>query len=393
MDQYPGKITEHARMLAAGLAVATLALAGCSSDGSESRSDHTTTTIDQSNIDVLTSGDASQAESISDADLKAYDASTTNCGGKIRDEAHPEAFFNSWIDYANQNPELAPQQMDLFDTLLGTEATDEMLKHGYLNPDTSLDKRIDGDNYRENELAHRMTRIQITEDLTLANTTCIDGNGNVNVGRAAGKPIIHLSKGQYVEAVVTDDTGTAAILQKAKKMADGGIAFVILPLGKVQVNENGQMVEKNMSAFVLKADACANITPRLIPTTPGVKTPDTHVTPTVPGKPPKPPKHTTTTVPSTLPPKVPKPLAGTMPHPQPGAGGAPENGMDPRNDSTETGYGPGDVPTATVAPTPTSPATTAPAGVEVGPPRQEAPSQTIATTVPVPQTPPPALGN
>ena len=59
---------------------------------------------------------------------------------------------------------------------------------------------------------------------------------------------------------------------------------------------------------------------------------------------PKTPVTTTTTTPGTttsiVPNKVPVPLPG--PHTQPGAGGSPEHGMDPQNDSDEDGYGPGD---------------------------------------------------
>lgn len=127
----------------------------------------------------------------------------------------------------------------------------------------------------------------------------------------------------------------------------------------------------------------------------------TEVTPAVPGTPSVkvelPPGHETpTTVPPArpgFPKKVPVPLVGTMAHPQPGAGGAPENGMDPQKDSRETGYGPGDEPTATLAPTPEAPTTTAPAGTETGPVRPEGPSTPATTVVTVPQTPPPPLGN
>lgn len=295
MNQYPGNVTDRLRVSAgAALAVATLAMTGCGADSKIEIASGDQTAQDQTYIDSLTTGDLAQSEVISDADLRAYDASTTNCGGKIRKEAHPEVFFEDWIGYANQFPELAPQQMELFDTLLGREATDVMLTRGYLNPDTSLDVRMDGDNYRENELAHRMTRIQINQDLTLANTTCIDKNGNVNVRRADGKPLITLLAGQYTQAVVVDNIGTAEFLSKAKKMSDGGVAFQLLPLGTVTVMENGVPVPKNMTAIVLKADACANITPRAIPTTPVAKPPKTHV----PGTPqPTTPPHIETTIP------------------------------------------------------------------------------------------------
>jgi hypothetical protein len=100
------------------------------------------------------------------------------------------------------------------------------------------------------------------------------------------------------------------------------------------------------------------------PTPPNVTTPPKGTIPPEGTLPP-----TGTTIPDETPDKVPVPLTG--PNIDPGAGGSPEEGNDPQNDSDKNGYGPGDskaslpatseVPVVTADTTPATTGTLAPA--------------------------------
>ncbi|MEI6480958.1 MAG: hypothetical protein WCO19_01500 [Candidatus Saccharibacteria bacterium] len=383
MNEQLTNIVDRSRQIAAGLLVASIAITGCSSDEKLDRGQDTTTTIPGVSEDQ-TLGDLSEAVPVNNADLQRDDISTYNCGGKLRDPNMPANDFNGdyWIKYANDNPELAPKLMSFYDSMMGAEAVDSLLSHGYGNNLTSPDKKITTDD-RGNSLAHLMNAVELKTDRTYANFSCKKGD-QVDIHRATLKPTINITKGNHIEGVVVDTEGVMDFVSKAKKRQDGSIKFDIIDLGTVKVgNKDAQLFVVAMKAFGCD-NPIARLTPR-IPTPPKTHIPETpEPTPTT--KKPRSPG-------TTLPDKVPKRLKGTMPHPQPGGGGSRENGDDPQNDSTETGYGAGDVPTYTVPLTPPAPATTAPANVEVGPPRPEAPSRPIVTVTTPPQTPPPALGN
>lgn len=382
MNQYPEKMNRLRVATGAFLAVAALAItAGCGEEGNIEISNRSTATVAGS-IEDMTLGDLSEAVPVTDIELQRYDIPTYNCGGKLRNPNMPANDFSGdyWIKYANDNPELAPKLMSFYDSMMGVEAVDSLLSHGYANNLTSPDKEITSDD-RGNSLAHLIYAVEVTTDREFANFSCIT-NDQVNIHRATLKPTIKITKGGHVEGVVVDAVGVMDFVSKAKKRPDGSINFDIIDLGNVKVGDK----DSQLFVVAMKAFGCDNPIARLTPRTP--TPPDEHIPgtpqPTTPGT----PQPTTT-----LPTKNPKRLDGTMPLPQPGGGGSRENGDDPQNDNPRTGYGPGDVPTFTVPPTPTAPATTAPASVEVGPPRVDAPPQTIATTVPAAQTPPPELGN
>lgn len=100
------------------------------------------------------------------------------------------------------------------------------------------------------------------------------------------------------------------------------------------IDEDGNEVETDVVSFMFEDESCGNqVFKGTIPTR-RVTTTTTTTTPT-----------TRTTIPV----KIPVPPVG--PNTNPSAGGGPENGMDPQNDSDQNGYGPGD-PVPTVAPNP-----------------------------------------
>ena len=377
-------------VLGAGIA----GLAGCGVDRSIESSASTTTTTAAANQDpgAMTQGSVQEAVPVSDADLQRADVSEYNCGGKLRPVDQPADKFSGdyWVKYANDNPELAPKQMNFYDGLFGKDAVDSLLTNGYDNGLTSPDKKI-ASSERGDTLAHKMNAAQLQTDRVYANFTCIDGSGNVDIHRADRKPTIKVAAGGHVEGVVVDEAGIADFLSKAKRYSDGSPTAEVINIGQVTL-ANGE--KKQMFMVTLKAFGCDNPIARLAPNVPGqpnkpgrpVKTyvPAQPKQPTKPGQ----PGHPTTTG---LPNKVPRPLVGTMPHPQPGAGGSQDTNI-PSNDSPLTGYGP-EGPTSTLPRNPEAPATTAPATVETGPPRPVAPPVSIVTTTEVPQVPAPPLGN
>ena len=356
-------------LLAAG---AVLGGAACGSQGEIVRVNPSTEGIDLTDLT-----EATPAVDVTDADLRRDDISEYNCGGKLRPEDQPAGEFSAdyWIDYANDNPELGPKLMNFYDFALGTDAVDVLLEDGITNILTSDNKTIESDE-RANTLAHKLTTLQLQSARTYANYSCMRGD-KVDIHRATNKPTINVLAGNHLEGIILDQAGVERFMSAVNKYADGSTVADIIP---VQGNEGSK---DPLYVVVMKAFGCDNPLTKTAPAKPGITTTVVSTPPTLPPM--------TVPVPRD---KVPVPRTHDA-HPQKGAGGSPENGDDPQNDSNENGYGPGDTPTVTVRRTPHTqeslPTDLPPAST--GAPRVPAPSVPATTEDPRPRVTSPELGD
>jgi hypothetical protein len=369
------------------LAVATLTatlLGGAACSGGEVQQASQRSEAEGQTLDQLTN--LTEVTPVTDADLQRDDISVFNCGGKLRPAEQTANEFNGdyWIDYANDNPELGPKLMSFYDHALGSEAVDSLLGAGYLNGITS-EKRVITADERADVLAHKMTAVLITQARTYANFSCKKGD-QVDIHRATKKPTISIEAGGHVEAVVVDQAGIEDFLSKVNRFEDRS-----LPVDIIRIAQGGDEKDE-LYAVVLKAYGCDNpiLRTKLDVSAPPELPPVVVGVPQNPGQPGTP--ETKTPSPRD---KVPGPRAHEGRPNSAGAGGSPEGGDDPQNDSNETGYGPGDVPTATVPraehPQETLPPVLPPA--TTGVPRTPAPSTPATTEAPRPTVTSPELGD
>ena len=311
-------------------------------------------------------GIASEALPMTDQDLFNADPNEFNCGGHLRNQAEPlnQSFM---IDYLSGHPDMAQDRINWFDQSLGKDAVDVLIARGVRSGATPEDKQIPGQP-RLSEFTKALRAVQLSETEVFANFTCTP-----KTRRAGGKPTIAIPAGNHVEAILLDDAGFAAFMEKVNKTADGQLPVVIkgVTLDKAQ-----------FFAIYLEAFGCGNPIKPLTPPTPGK--PGTPVTSSPPGMPPM-----TVTIPG---PRDKKPKQRDHDaRPQPGGGGEADPGMDPGNDG-EDGFGPID-PHHPVDQTTSPDRTVPPSPNTTGAPRRPENSTPATTDAPRPVETSPPLGD
>ena len=271
------------------------------------------------------------------------------CGGEIGTTSMKDLSYK--YDFFTASPENKHLAQSVKENLvtdptvgMGEKGFQYILDYAYANPDTkkgSAGKEMTGDAQFDEAVALLITReVTNPNGEVYLNGDCRNNPNNVTMP-SPDKPFIRIQYASSVEGFVLPMDKLAGFNEVVNKYDDGSAMFLIVPY----LNEKGEQIGWHVATF---ANGCDNP----IRLAPPKKTPDT--TTTTPGT------TTTPTTPpttgTTIPVKVPVPPVG--PNTNPGANGSPEAGMDPQNDSNQTGYGPGDsIPT--VPPNPDIPTTTA----------------------------------
>lgn len=268
-------------------ALGSFGIAGCGGDNvlDSANTSSTTAASAGSNGDSISpTGDASEAEPVTDQILKSLDLSTYNCGGHLQPET-PEGKYG--IDYAinyyNENPELGIKIRQFHIDTLGEDGWQSLLDNGIGNSNTDASLHftdVSEEGKQVDELLHLRSRAALDAPHVYANYSCISG-GEVNIHRASNKPTISISAGSHVEGVRLNDAGYADFMSKVKKNSDGQPAVDTIDLGMQTIIVDGQERQEHQLLVVLYANGCLNPILLLIKspehpsTTPPGTTPDT----------------------------------------------------------------------------------------------------------------------
>jgi len=289
-----------------------------------------------------------------------------NCGHTI-ENANPTTFaYDNQIDFLNSKPELTKDVLN-FNVNdkkfgVGEKAFHILTSQALPNTKTSGKKEISKANDNSagdmNAYAHNIQTLQVDPPRDYLNFTCENPDGSVNV-----RPVSKIKVTGHVNGFKVDET-TLKEFEDAIKAVGKENTLDVINLGKQKVN--GKEVE--IFFVVTEAQGCDNPI-RLIPNHPKAPAEQTTVA------------TTTTETSTTFGPKI--VFQPNGPHTQHGAGGQPEQGMDPQNDGSD-GFGPGDTKHG---PKPTTPPTNPPApGItSPRPPVTEAPVPAptdVVTTAP-----------